>query len=60
MGLDNDEILSYQFDMAIMARGFDNESEQMKRARSRGNPQAAMSMLTEQLKDRTVDSDSIF
>lgn len=59
MGL-QDEILSYQFDMAIMARGFDNENEQMKRARNKGNPQAAMAMLNERLKDRTVDNDSIF
>lgn len=59
MGL-QDEILAYQFDMAVMARGFDNENEQMKRAKNRGNPQAAMAMLNERLKDKTVDSESIF
>lgn len=59
MGLNN-EILSYQFDMAVMARGFENENEQMKRAKNRGNPQAAMAMLNERLKDRTVENDSIF
>jgi hypothetical protein len=49
MCLDGNEVLAFQFDMAIMARGFQHENEQARNMRGRGNPLEAFGKLRERL-----------
>lgn len=57
----DDEILSYQFDMAIMVRGFQHEKEQTQKIRGRSNPLESFGKLREKLleENRIIQSDSI-
>lgn len=60
MHLDN-EMLAYQFDMAIMARGFQYEKDRAQNVRGRGNPLEAFGKLRERLleQNRIIQSDSV-
>ena len=42
-----DDLLAYQFDLAIMVRGIQWNREQQEREADRGNPQAAWNKLRE-------------
>lgn len=57
----DDEMLSFQFDMAIMARGFEHEKGQMQRVKGRCNPLESFSKLREKLleNNRITQSDSV-